>query len=156
MGQGASRLKRSYHWGTARVNEAKYEPVPFSDHLSHVVSLNIPAPLSRMLSPKSRTLFKIRPEIIRDKVFQERLSDSMLDWQEVNYLGLDILSWWEIMVKPGIKKLAIQRSKELNREKRGELNLLLLRQAYLIRQLQKGQLLFLGELRAVQADITSW
>ena len=53
----------------------------------------------------------------------------MLDWQEVNDLGLDILSWWEIMVKPGIKKLAIQRSKELNREKRGEQNLLLLRQA---------------------------
>ena len=80
----------------------------------------------------------------------------MLDWQEVNDLGLDILSWWEIMVKPGIKKLAVKRSKELNREKRGELNLLLLRQAYLIRQLQKGQLQFLWELRAVQADITSW
>ena len=80
----------------------------------------------------------------------------MLDWQEVNDLGLDILSWWEIMVKPGIKKLAIQRSKELNREKRGELNLLLLRQAYLIRQLQKGQLQLLWELRAVQADITTW
>ena len=45
MGQGASRLDRSYHWGTIRVNEAKYEPVPFSDHLSHVVSLNTPASL---------------------------------------------------------------------------------------------------------------
>ena len=50
----------------------------------------------------------------------------MLDWQEVHDLGLDILTWWEVLVKPGIKKLALQRSKELNRERRGELNLLFL------------------------------
>ena len=30
-------------------------------------------------------------------------------------------------MKPGIKKLAIQRSKQLNSEKKGELNMLLLR-----------------------------
>ena len=126
QGEGATRLDRSYHWGSIRVIEAKYEPVSFSDHLAYTVTFSIPGPLARILSPRSRPLFKIKPDIIRDKLFQDRLSDSMLDWQEVNDLGLDVLTWWELMVKPGIKKLAIQRSKEINRERRGELNLLLL------------------------------
>ena len=39
-----------------------------------------------------------------------------------------ILQWWEMLVKPGIKRLCIQRSKELGKAKREELNLLLLRQ----------------------------
>ena len=41
--------------------------------------------------------------------------------------GLEILTWWEPLVRPGIRKLALQRSKEINRERRGELNLLLTR-----------------------------
>ena len=80
----------------------------------------------------------------------------MLDWQEVRDLGLDVLTWWEIMVKPGIKKLAIKRSKELNRERRGELNMLLLRKAYLAKQLQNGRTDRLGELRSVQMLIEQW
>ena len=156
QGEGATRIDRSYNWGSIQVVEAKYEPVSFSDHLSYVVSFSIPAPMARILSPKSRPVFKIKPAIIKDKLFQERLSESMLDWQEVNDLGLDVLTWWELLVKPGIKKLAIQRSKEMNREMRGELNLLLLRQAYLTRHLQQGQLRKLGELRAVQTEIERW
>ena len=38
--------------------------------------------------------------------------------------GVPVLTWWEKMVKPGIKKLSINRSKELNKEKRSELTLL--------------------------------
>ena len=53
----------------------------------------------------------------------------MADWREVKDLGLDVLKWWELVVKPGIKKLAIQRSKQLNKEKKGELNMILLLQA---------------------------
>ena len=156
QGEGANRLDRSYHWGRLKVMEAKYEPISFSDHLAYTVSFSIPDPLARILSPKSKPIFKIKPEVIGDKIFQERLSDSMLDWQEVNDLGLDVVTWWELLVKPGIKKLAIQRSKEINRERRGELNLLLLRQAYLTRHLQLGQLSKLGELRAVQMEIEQW
>ena len=115
--------------------EAKYEPVAFSDHLSYVVSFSLPSPMARILSPRSRPLFKVKPDVIKDQVFQDRLSESMLDWQEVYELGLDILTWWELVAKPGIRKLALQRSKEMNRERRGELNLLLLRQAYLTRLL---------------------
>ena len=80
----------------------------------------------------------------------------MHDWHEVHELGLEILTWWELLVKPGIRKLALQRSKEINRERRGELNLLLLRQAYLTRSLQLGQLEKLGEFRSVQLAIEQW
>ena len=59
-------------------------------------------------------------------------------------------------MKPGIKKLAIQRSKQLNSEKKGELNMLLLRQAYLARKLQAGDLSQFTELRCVQVQIKSW
>ena len=80
----------------------------------------------------------------------------MADWKEIRDLGLDILVWWELIVKPGIKKLAIQRSKEINREKRGQLNLLLLRQSYLARKLMEGKFSQYTELRCVQVDIEEW
>ena len=156
QGEGATRIDRSYNWGDIAAVEASYEPVSFSDHLAYVVSFSLPAPMARILSPRSRPIFKVKPDIIRDKVFQEGLAESMLDWQEVHDLGLDILTWWEVLVKPGIRKLAIKRSKEMNRERRGELNLLLLRQAYLTRQLQLGQMVKLGELRTVQKAIEHW
>ena len=60
------------------------------------------------------------------------------------------------MVKPGIKKLAITRSKELNKERRSELNLMLLRQGYLTRKLLNGHLEKLSELKQVQMRITVW
>ena len=47
---------------------------------------------------------------------------------------------WELIVKPGVKKIAMDRSKEINKDKRGVLNLLLLRQAYLIKKIQNTRL----------------
>ena len=80
----------------------------------------------------------------------------MADWQEVKNLRMNVLQWWEILVKPGVKKLAILRSKEINKEKKGELNLLLLRQAYLARKLQGGAFGQFAELRCVQVQIEAW
>ena len=80
----------------------------------------------------------------------------MKGWEEILDLGLEVLVWWDLVVKPGIRKLAIMRSKHLNKEKRGELNILLLRQAYLARKLQLGNYRVLGELRGVQSEIERW
>ena len=124
--------------------------------MAYVVRLSLPEPYARIFSPRSRPLFKIRPQVICDSVFQEWLADAMADWREVKNLELEVLEWWEIIVKPGIKKLAIQRSKQLNSEKKGELNMLLLRQAYLARKLQAGDLSQFTELRCVQVQIKSW
>ena len=156
QGAGATRIDRAYFWGEIKVTASRYEPLAFSDHMAYIVTLSVPDSMSRIISPRSKPLFKIKPEVIRDKTFQDMLETSMLDWQEVRDLGLDVLTWWETMVKPEIKNLAIKRSKELNRERRGELNMLLLRKAYLAKQLQNGRTDRLGELRSVQMLIEQW
>ena len=38
---------------------------------------------------------------------------------QVKNQGVDVLIWWENLVKPGVKKLAMVRGKEMNRERRG-------------------------------------
>ena len=60
------------------------------------------------------------------------------------------------MVKPGIKKLLIERGKEMKQERMGALNLLMLRQSYLVRKLQSGEFEKLGELKEVQTNIELW
>ena len=64
--------------------------------------------------------------------------------------------WWEKVVKPGVKKLGLQRSKEINKEKREALNLLLLRQVYLTMKVQQGLSNYLSELKTVHILIEQW
>ena len=68
----------------------------------------------------------------QDKEFQDGVRDAMLAWEDIRLEGLPTLTWWEMIVKPGIRKLAMTRSKEMNKEKREELNFLLIHQAYLL------------------------
>ena len=102
----------------------------------------LPESFPRILGPKSRASFGLKPEVIMDNIFKERLAEAMTSWERVrSFQGdqMDTLFWWEKMVKPGIKKIGIQRSKEINKERREELNLFLLRQMYLVKKLQQGQ-----------------
>jgi hypothetical protein len=135
----------------------------FSDYFAHVVQFILPDPLSKVLSPKSRPSFKLTAEVIKDQLFKERLGETMLSWQRVGQFQdessrqLGTLYWLDMLVKPGIKKLAQQRSKEINRARREELNLLLLRQIYLTRKLViLGQSNQLGELQHVHLLIERW
>ena len=155
-GEGATRIDRNYHYGGINVIDSKYSSIAFSDHLAYSVKIQLPEALTKILSPKSRPLFKTKPEVILDQLFQARLKESMALWLEVKTLGVPVLKWWEGLVKPGIKRLAINRGKEINKEKRGELNLLLLRQAYLTRKLHSGRFEKLTELKTVQLQITQW
>ena len=62
----------------------------------------------------------------------------MLLWERVRTfqgVTMDTLFWWEKMVKPGIRKLGIQRTKDINKERREEHNLLFLRLVYLVKKL---------------------
>ena len=46
---------------------------------------------------------------------QFQLVDAMQGWQQVRQNeNIDLLVWWQYLVKTGIKKLALDRSKELN------------------------------------------
>ena len=53
--------------------------------------------------------FKSKPEVITDPAFIERLKAKMLEWEQVRKAGADTISWWELLVKPGIKKLLIDK-----------------------------------------------
>ena len=94
--------------------------------------------------------------MIKDQIFKERLKEAMVSWNRVRGFQdgsgsqLGILYWWDMLVKPGIMKLAQQRSKEINLARREELNLLLLRQTYLTHKIStQGQYNKLGELKSV-------
>ena len=78
------------------------------------------------------------------------------DFQGMDSDKVNTLMWWEMLVKPGIKKLGIQRGKEINKERREHLNLLLLRQVYLVRKIQQGQVDRLGELKTVHLLMEKW
>ena len=151
-----SRLDRNYHFGKLEILEACYVGIAFSDHFTLIVKIKLPKNMTKLSSPKSRPLFKSKPAVIQDEKFKAQLRENMALWSQVRHAGLDTLSWWEIIVKPGVKKLLITRGQELNKESTGELNLLQIRQAYLVRKLQAGHLDSLAELKLVQMQIVAW
>ena len=155
-GEGATRIDRSYQYGRAEVIQAQYVGVAFSDHFSLIITLKVPEQFARLSCPRSRPLFKAKPEVVTDPLFKFRLAETFSSWAQVKDYGLDILTWWELIVKPGVKKLLIERGKELNKERSGVLNLLLLRQSYLVMKVQAGHHHRLGELKTVQMEIEQW
>ena len=155
-GEGASRIDRCYHYGDIKAIKASYHPLAFSDHHAHIVTIQLPDPFSRLICPRSPPSFRIKAEVVQDESFQKDLVKSMASWQAVRSFGLEVLPWWELLVKPGVKRLAQSRAREMNKEKKEELNLLRLRQGYLGRKLSLGENWRLGELKAVHANIESW
>ena len=80
----------------------------------------------------------------------------MKEWEAVRQHGVPVLTWWEVLVKPGVRNLAIQRTKEVNRERRAHLNLLMMRQSYLTRKVKLGEGACLAPLREIQLRIENW
>ena len=106
MEDRATRIDRSYHWGPGvLVKEAYYEPVAFSDHMGYIIHLAVPTQVCKLLTPHSKRFFRLTPEIIADELFQSRLDQCMEEWKEVRQQGLNILLWWELLVKPGVLKI---------------------------------------------------
>ena len=155
-GEGATRIDRCYHFGDASINFASYEPVAFSDHHAHVVHVVLPNPFGKLRCPAPEYSFRIKTEVVNDPLFQNKLEEAMVSWKNIKSFGLGLLIWWENIVKPGVKKLAQQRSREMTKKKRGELNLLRLRQKYLNRKMSGGELGRLSELKMVHMQIEDW
>ena len=127
---GATRIDRQYVWGNVTVKSSKYLPIAFSDHCGLLTCLSTPLCLTRHDIPPVPRNFKIRNEVAEDSIFHRQVSTALIDWLKIREEGLDTLTWWELVIKPGIRSIAIERSKELNQEHRGTLNLLLIKQAY--------------------------
>ena len=122
----------------------------------YVWLLKVQVSISKLLCPKSRPLFKIKSNVVTDNIFRDRLIENMKIWIDVKSLGSPVLSWWELLVKPGIIRLAIERGKELNKEKNSKLNMMLLRQSYLNRKIQRGQLDLFWELKRIKIQVDQW
>ena len=61
-----------------------------------------------------------------------------------------------ILVKPGIHRLAINRSKEINKQKNSILNCLLMKQVFFTKELQAGHLARFHQLTETKARIVEW
>ena len=103
-GEGATRIDRSYHFGRVEVIQAKYVGVAFSDHFSLIITMKVPDQFSRLNCPRSKPLFKAKPEVVMDPTFKKRLSECFPVWAQVKDYGLNVLTWWELVVKPRVKK----------------------------------------------------
>ena len=152
---GASRIDRSYFWGGVKVEEASYISVAFSDHLAYVTKLSVPENQQKMLSPKVRPCFKTSPDVVQDQMFKMWLLEAMEDWKEAKE-RIPILTWWEHIVKPGIRSLAMARGRMINQERRRELNSLMIQQSFLTKEIQAGDQELLGELWDLQGRIQDW
>ena len=120
------------------------------------MTFEVAEPLSKLLLPQSRPMFKIKPDTIKDQIFQNRISDASKSWGELMKRGINISFLWEEIIKKEIRSIAIERGREITWEKRGELNLLFLRMNYLARALQKGDLSVLSSLKTIQKLIVEW
>jgi len=81
-----------------------------------------------------------------DKIFQQKLKEFFPQWTNSKIqTGINVSDWWEI-----------ERSLELSKEKLSELNLLEIRQSYLVRKIQSGQMKHLHDLYLVQSNIDQW
>ena len=156
QGEGASRIDRSYHGGPMRAHSATYISLSFSDHLALKVSYILPSKLDRCITPQTKPSYKIPPNVVTDSVFQTGLSESMLGWQQIKAEGVDLLMWWQLIVKKGIKEIAQVRGKELKKQRMGQLNLLNIRQAYLTEKVSCNQTNHLIELNVMNLKITEW
>ena len=123
--------------------------------MAYTVKIKVPESIRSVSSPKFHPVFKIKEEVVKDKVFQSQLKKCMDEWDEVRAFGIPILTWWEMLVKPGIKRLAIERTKVINKERKRRLNLLMLHQSFLTSRVHTGDLENLP-LRKTQLEIESW
>ena len=114
--EGATRIDRSYSWGNVCVKEAEYLVVSFSDHLAHVITTEKPSNNSRDKFNR-KSLYKIKHFVVEDGEFQSNIKRRFQEWVLLKD-GLTPTFWWENVVKPDIKAIALSREKEINVQRR--------------------------------------
>ena len=156
-GSGATRIDRIYIYGGINVSKSQYIPISWSDHLALVSSYRLPDSLAKNSSVKSKPVFKISPNVIDDNVFQDQLRAAVSHWTELrSYYSYSILQWWEYLVKPGIRKLAITRSKEIKKSRRGRLNFLNMYLLHLTLKMKDGDTSVWSTIKDTQTQINKW
>ena len=134
--KGATRIDRAYAWGNVKIREAEYIGISFSDHLAHVVTIE-DQNAKQEQKKNWNTIYKIKHHIVNDMIFQESVEQAFPEWLETKE-GLCPVFWWENVVKPGIKSLAIKREKEINKQRRMELEALQLKLSFYTKKVRSS------------------
>ena len=137
-GRGATRIDRCYSWGTLKVNTAVYHAISFSDHLAHVVNFQSSADLYQNESPRKRSIYRIKHWLLKDSIFLDNIRVEFQNWLEIKD-HFSPIYFWEEIVKPSIKKLAIIREREINKERNQELQALQLKLNYHLYKLRENK-----------------
>ena len=142
---GATRIDRCYTWGKLTVTEAEYLPVSFSDHFAHVVTFeNFSENINSKPTQKSKSIYKIKHHIVDDKIFQDKVKNEFPNWLSLQE-GLCPIFWWEEVVKPGIRSIALSREREMNAQRRRKIAALQLRMSFHLKRLKTSSALNLAE-----------
>ena len=81
--------------------------------------------------PKPRPSFKIHPKIVEDPEFQADIKLKLDEWTAVKEKHIfNTVDWWEAMVKPAIKQIAVNFTKKYKKSRYGTLNMLYIKQTY--------------------------
>ena len=123
---GATRIDRCYFWGDLKTEEAKYCAISFSDHLAHIVNFGIKNEPNLKDSPRKRSIYKIKHWLVKDAIFREMIRSKFDCWLDMKEYFSPVYLWEEV-IKPGIKKIAIAREKQINKERKQELEALQLK-----------------------------
>ena len=115
--EGATRIDREYSWGEISTIKSEYVPLAFSDHLGLLTEVKVPFSVRRQKYKFGPKTFKIRNNIACDSLFKQSVAEEMVNWKEVKNFGLDTLTWWELIVKPGLKRIAVERDREIKSER---------------------------------------
>ena len=148
--QGATRLDRSYAWGNVDLKDSGYSNVAFSDHFAHLLTIQIQGQGFHS-SPKSRPPFKIYPNIASDEIFKLRIHNKLSLWLPGKN-KVPIQRFWD-SIKVEIRKLAMERNKELRKEQQMELNFLTLAQTHLSDQVLRGDMSKFSQLDEINKRI---
>ena len=133
---GATRIDRCYTWGNLTVIDAEYLPVSFSDHFAHVVTFeNFSETTNSKSKQKRRSIYKIKHHIVEDNDFQEKVKKEFPNWLSLQE-GLCPIFWWEEVVKPGIRSIALSRERELNAQRRRKIAALQFRMSFHLKRLK--------------------
>ena len=153
---GATRLDRVYSSKMFPVR-AKYLPAAISDHMLHEVVYKLIDPMDLLQVPKRKIPFKISPQVIENIDFQNEIRKEMIVWNEIcEKFNHYILDWWESLVKPQIRIIAIEFTRKLNKSASGRLNVLYLKQAYYCKKLREGDVSAAVHYKAANNLIVKW
>ena len=123
----SARLDRVYASPTVSVLQADTTAVPFSaDH--HAVTVKIKYSEQQHSRPRStkqaKTSWTLDSRILEDPDFTAKLAEKLEGWRAMQGKYPGLAEWWVQCVKPGVRRLASDFTREMRRELNSKLRFL--------------------------------